>query len=62
MPKIPLAPTFKKKKKTNGKMRYLNPGAPLGLYHAPQAYYGYTKALPFLGTVKSNVQTLVVGK
>lgn len=43
-------------------MRYLNPGAPLGLYHAPQAYYGYTKALPFQGTVKSNVQTLVVGK
>lgn len=46
-------------------MRYLNVEERrqlLGPYHAPQGYYEYIKILPFLETVKSNVQTLVAGQ
>jgi hypothetical protein len=33
-----------------------------GEYFAPEGLYEYTKSLPFLGTVKSNVSTLVAGE
>lgn len=33
-----------------------------GEYFAPEGLYEYTKSLPFLGTVKSNVQTLTAGE
>ena len=34
----------------------------IGEYHAPEGLYEYTKSLPFLGTVKSNVTTLIAGE
>ena len=34
----------------------------IGHYHAPDGLYEYTKSLPFLGTVKSSVDTLVAGQ
>ncbi|KAH8647960.1 hypothetical protein BX600DRAFT_555357 [Xylariales sp. PMI_506] len=34
----------------------------VGEYFAPEGLYEYTKSLPFLGTVQSNVQTLVAGQ
>lgn len=33
-----------------------------GEYFAPEGLYEYTKSLPFLGTVRSNVDTLVAGE
>jgi hypothetical protein len=33
-----------------------------GQYFAPEGLYEYTKSLPFLGTVKSNIETLVAGE
>lgn len=45
-------------------MRYLDNKAReiAGPYHFPEGYYEYTKNLPFLGTVKSNVETLLAGQ
>lgn len=45
-------------------MRYLNAEErqQTGPYNAPKGYYEYTKTLPFLGTVKSDVRTLVAGE
>jgi hypothetical protein len=34
----------------------------VGEYFAPAGLYEYTKSLPFLGTVESNVETLVAGE
>ncbi|PPJ56857.1 hypothetical protein CBER1_09982 [Cercospora berteroae] len=34
----------------------------IGPYHAPEGLYEYTKTLPFLGTVKSNVTRLTAGQ
>lgn len=34
----------------------------IGPYHAPEGLYEYTKTLPFLGTVKSNVTKLTAGQ
>lgn len=34
----------------------------IGDYHTPLGLYEYTKSLPFLGTVTSNVTTLVAGQ
>lgn len=33
-----------------------------GHYFAPEGLYDYTKNLPFLGRVKSDIQTLVAGE
>jgi len=33
-----------------------------GEYFSPQGYYQYTKALPFLGTVTSNISSLTAGQ
>jgi hypothetical protein len=33
-----------------------------GQYFAPEGLYEYTKSLPFLGTVTSNVDSLVAGQ
>lgn len=45
-------------------MRYLDTKSReiAGPYRAPEGYYEYTKSLPFLGTVKSDVQTLIAGQ
>jgi hypothetical protein len=34
----------------------------VGDYFAPQGLYEYTKSLPFLGRVKSDISTLVAGE
>lgn len=34
----------------------------VGEYFAPTGLYEYTKSLPFLGTVKSNIETLIAGE
>lgn len=34
----------------------------IGEYFSPDGLYDYIKGLPFLGTVKSNVDTLVAGE
>jgi hypothetical protein len=33
-----------------------------GTYFSPQGYYQYTKSLPFLGTVTSNISSLTAGQ
>lgn len=46
-------------------MRYLNAEKRhqiVGSYYAPEGYYEYTKTLPFLGTVRSDMRTLVAGE
>ena len=45
-------------------MRYLiaEERQQVGPYYTPQGYYEYTKTLPFLGTVKSDVKRLVAGE
>lgn len=53
------------RRETTSSMRYLNPEERhqiVGSYYAREGYYEYIKTLLFLGTVKSDVKTLVAGE
>lgn len=53
------------RREKTGSMRYLSAEKRhqiVGSYYAPEGYYEYTKTLPFLGTVTSDVRTLVAGE
>ena len=46
-------------------MKYLSESertAVIGDYFAPQGLYEYTKSLPFLGTIQSNISSFVAGE